>query len=438
MGKQRRDEDDRPLSVAELNQAAKELLERGFPDVLVEGEVGRVTNHASGHCWFSIKDDEASVDGVCWSSTLRSLPLRPQEGMRVVVRGQLTIYPRSGRFQMVVRTLRPAGEGSLRAAFLRLKAKLESEGLTAAERKRPLPYLPRAVGIVTSESGAALQDMLRAIRDRFPSMRCVLSPATVQGAGAPRLLVRALQRVCAVDGVDCVIIGRGGGSQDDLAAFNDEELARAIADCPVPVISAVGHEIDVSISDLVADVRALTPTAAGELVVPDLGGLRGDLDDLLARLRQGARRLGGEERRRLEELARRPGLNLFPRVIEELRQDLDALATRLAQAVGAGVSLHRAHVQMLQGRLETGARSSVAAARHRLEPLAAALRALNPVQVLGRGFSVTRVERDGEMKIVRGPRDVQPGDRIRTAFAAGDEVVSDVSDLEPRALPDVE
>ena len=438
MGKSKRDGSETPVSVSELNQSAKELLERGFPSVLVEGEVGRMTHHASGHVWFVIKDDEASIDAVCWSSTWRMLPVQPVEGMRAVFRGQLTIFPRAGRFQIVVRTLRPAGEGSQRAAFLALKAKLDSEGVTADERKRPLPFLPRAVGIVTSESAAALHDVLRSVRDRFPEMRCVLAPAPVQGPDAAQHLAQALERLQEVDDVDVIIIGRGGGSQEDLKAFNDETLARTIAASRVPVVSAVGHEIDVSISDLVADVRALTPTAAGEMVVPDARGLIDGVDGLLARLRQGARRTGKDERRRLVELSRRAGLNMFPRLIEERRQDLDVLAGRLVQALAAGVAPRRAALAVLDTRLEGAVRAVVGGARHALAPLATGLRALNPLQVLQRGFSVTRAERDGEMKIVRRPEDVQTGDRLRTAFASGDEVVSDVLDAESRTLPEAE
>ncbi len=438
MGKSKRDPSDRPISVSELNQNAKELLERGFPSVLVEGEVGRMTHHASGHVWFTIKDEEASIDAVCWSSTWRMLPVQPVEGMRAVFRGQLTIFPRTGRFQIVVRSLRPAGEGSQRAAFLALKAKLDDEGLTADEHKRRLPFLPRAVGIVTSETAAALQDVLRSVRDRFPDMRCVLAPTPVQGPDAPRHIVQALERIAEVDGVDVIIVGRGGGSQEDLKAFNDEDLARTIAACPVPVVSAVGHEIDVSISDLVADMRALTPTAAGELVVPDAGDLIDEVDGLLRRLRQGARRTGKDERRRLVELSRRAGLNVFPRLIEERRQDLDVLAGRLAQALGAGVALRRASLSVLDTRLEGAVRGVVGGARHALVPLAAGLRALNPLQVLERGFSITRAERDGEVRMVRRPEDVRSGDRLRTAFASGDEVVSDVLGTERRTLPEAE
>jgi len=438
MGKQRRDAPDRAVSVNELNQSAKEMLEHGFPDVLVEGEVGRLTQHASGHVWFSLKDDHASIDAVCWASSWRMMPVRPEEGMRVVIRGQLTIFTRSGRFQVVVRKLRPAGEGSHRARFLELKARLEQEGLTDPQRKRPLPFLPRAVGIVTSESGAALQDVLRSIHDRFPGMRCVYAPTIVQGPDAPPRIVQALQRIAKVPEIDVIIVGRGGGSQEDLWAFNDERLARAIAACDRPVVSAVGHEIDTSISDLVADLRALTPTAAGEAVVPDYREIVRAADGMRSRLAQAAGRLGREERRRLDDLERRSGMRLFPKLVEEKRQDLDYLADRLARALGVGVAKQREALVGLRSRMESGARETVKNARHALSPIDAALRALNPLAVLARGFSVTRVERDGVPVLVRGPAEVRPGDRLLTAFASGDEVASDVEETRERSLPEAE
>lgn len=436
MGKQRRDAPDAPVSVNELNNRAKDMLEQGFPDVLVEGEVGRLTKHASGHVWFSLKDHEASIDAVCWASNWRMMPVRPEEGMRVVVRGQLTIFPRTGNFQVVVRKLRPAGEGSLRARFLEIKARLDQEGLTAQARKRHLPFLPRAVGIVTSETGAALQDILRSIHDRFPGMRCVYAPTIVQGPDAPRRITSALRRMAEVPEVDVIIVGRGGGSQEDLWAFNDERLARAIAACPVPVVSAVGHEIDHSISDFVADARALTPTHAGGVVVPDHLELVERLDGLRARLAQAARRLGRDERRRLDDLGRRVGRRRFVKLIEEKRQELDWLAGRLARGLGSGVIRQRAELVRLGDRMTGGVEGIVARARHEMKPIGAALRALNPLAVLSRGFSVTRVERDGEARIVRGPEEVRPGDRLLTAFASGDEVASDVRESVKRGLPE--
>ena len=436
MGKQRREAPDRALSVIELNNLAKDAIERGFPDVLVEGEVGRMTQHASGHVWFTLKDADASISAVCWASNWRMMPVRPDEGMRVVVRGQLTIFNRTGQYQLVVRKLRPAGEGSLRAQFLEIKARLEAEGLMAPERKRALPFLPRAIGIVTSETGAALKDILRSVRDRFPGARCIYAPTIVQGADAARRITAALQRIARVPVVDVIIVGRGGGSQEDLWSFNDEGLARAIAACPKPVVSAVGHEIDTSISDLVADRRALTPTAAGELVVPDAAELNGRLEDLGDRLGQATRRLGREERLRLEDLGRRVSLRRFVKVIEDRRQELDWLAGRLARGLGAGVVKQRAVVERLGGRLESAARDVAVSSRRELEPLRAALRALNPLAVLSRGFSVTRVERDGEVVIVRDPADVQAGDRLLTAFAQGDEIVSDVEGTRERTLPE--
>ncbi|MAG55323.1 MAG: exodeoxyribonuclease VII large subunit [Planctomycetes bacterium] len=457
----------RPLSVNELNRRARDLVERSFPDVWVEAEVGEIRRPPSGHLYFTLKDKTASVAAVMWASGVWRLDFPLEAGLRVVVRGHLTVFPATGKYQIVCRSVALAGEGALRAAFVALKAKLEAEGLTAKERKRPLPFLPRAVGLVTSPSGAAVHDMLRAIRDRFPTMRCVLMPVPVQGDGAARALADGLRRIARVASVDVVVIGRGGGSAEDLAGFNDERLARAIASCEVPVVSAVGHEIDVTIADLVADVRALTPTAAGELVAPDLAVLWDHLDGCVMRLTQGIRRTGVEERRRLTELGRRPGLSLFPRLIEEQRQITDGLVDRMtvslaqrmrtarAQLDGLGRALSPATLRVgvagnrealrgLDRRLDAAARAAVAVARSELIRQTSKLDALDPTAVLARGFTLTRLEDIDGGPLLRSAADAPPGARVRTTFADGPDLISEVncsevsgSDGDEESLPSV-
>ncbi len=246
-----------PLSVSELSARLKALVERGFGSVLVEGEISNCKQWSSGHLYFTLKDDYAQIRAVMFRTSVRQLKFRPEDGTHVIVRGRLSVYEVKGEYQLVCDSLEPRGLGALQLAFEQLKRRLQAEGLFEAGRKRPLPVLPRRIGVVTSLDGAALRDILRVLTQRHPGARFVIRPARVQGEGAALDLVRALRAIARLPELDVVIIGRGGGSAEDLFAFNDEALARAIAACPVPVISAVGHEIDFTIADFVADVRGL-------------------------------------------------------------------------------------------------------------------------------------------------------------------------------------
>jgi exodeoxyribonuclease VII large subunit len=461
MGLERRPDDDlRPLSITELNERARDRLEASFPAVWVVGEVSRPNRAPSGHWYFTLKDQGARVDAVLWARQARGLRFRLVEGLEVRARGQLTVYPPQGRFQLVCSQVEPEGEGALRAAFLRLKARLDAEGLTAVERKRRLPFLPRAVGLVTSPTGAAVHDMIEVIRRRFAPMRIILCPVRVQGDGAAAEVARGIERLNRHGVADVIIAGRGGGSIEDLWTFNDEALARAIAASAVPVVSAVGHEIDVTIADLVADARARTPSEAGELVVPLLAELREELARAGARLGTGLRRSFREVRGEVEALGRRPALRLFPRRLEDLGQQLDLLELGLRRGLvrelaGRGRQLtelgrvlqarspsrwvleRRRDVGAHDERLDRAARKAVHVARSALGPLSRALEALNPLAVLARGFSVTRVELpDGSLGIARDAAALPPGSRALTAFAAGDELRVRVEEHRPRTLPE--
>ena len=289
------------VPVTELNERARRLLEGALGSLWVGGEVSNWRPHQSGHCYFSLRDDSAQISCVIWRSDLNRLPAHPTEGMRVAAFGQPTIYGARGSYQLVVRDLRAEGEGLWRLAFETLKNKLAAEGLLDPQRKRPLPRVPRCIGVVTSRSGAALRDVLTVVRRRAPWARVMVSDCRVQGEGAGASIAAALDRLVRHGACDVVVLTRGGGSVEDLWAFNEEVVARAIASCPVPTVSAVGHEIDVTISDLIADVRAPTPSAAGEAVVPDtevlLGELRGRAGTLIETLRRRTRR--GRERARV-------------------------------------------------------------------------------------------------------------------------------------------
>jgi len=369
--------------VGQLNQLVKETLE-GIPALWVEGEISGWKRYGSGHCYFTLKDRGAVVSAVMFASDVQRLPLMPDEGMRVRAFGRVSLYEKRGGLQLVVKRMEATGDGGLwKLAFEKLRQKLEAEGLLAAERKRALPRYPRTVGIVTSPAGAALHDMLHVIRRRAPWTRVVLSPARVQGEGASYDVARALRLFERMDDVDVVIVGRGGGSIEDLWAFNEEPLARAIADCSVPVISAVGHETDVTIADLVADVRAPTPSAAAESAVPDGAVLRQELAAAQARLARSLRRYAV---RRRDQLA-----HLDDRLERRMRRVVQARADVLAR---------------MEERLEQRMRRRVTATKATLATLTARVHALSPLSSLARGFAVP-LDDDGH--VLRRRAHFQPG-----------------------------
>jgi len=354
---------DEACSVTELNTLVKATLEGMLPPLWVSGEVtGWKRYGGSGHCYFALRDELAQVRAVMFRSDAGRLPTDPEEGMRVRVLAAPTLYERRGDFQLVVRQLETeAGDGLWRLAFERLRGKLDAEGLLAPERKRALPAHPACVGVVTSPVGAALQDILNILARRAPWTRVVLSPARVQGDGAAEDVAAALRRLDAAGVADVIIVGRGGGSMEDLWAFNEEPVARAIAGCTVPVISAVGHETDVTIADLVADMRAPTPSAAAEYAVPD-----------------GA----------------------------ELRRGLLLTEARLRGALVSTVSAAREQVEGWHVALEDAVQYRLETARERLHGSAALLEALSPLAALGRGYAVPRGP-DG--RILRSAADFAPG-----------------------------
>ncbi|NTU60375.1 MAG: exodeoxyribonuclease VII large subunit, partial [Deltaproteobacteria bacterium] len=270
--------------MGDLLSRTRLLLENSFSCVWVEGEIGNTRIPGSGHAYFSLSDPSAQLRAVCFRGTLRALGVHPRDGLRVLARGRLTLYEARGDVQLVVDDLEPLGDGAQRLELEARKRRLAAEGLFDAARKRPLPQLPARIGVVTSATGAALRDILNVLARRAPGVPVLLSPAVVQGREAPRSIVEALERVAAQPGVEVVIVGRGGGSAEDLSAFNEEEVVRAVARCPVPVVSAVGHEIDVPLVDFAADARAPTPSAAAELAVREWGHWQAHLDAVTRRL----------------------------------------------------------------------------------------------------------------------------------------------------------
>src|SRR5512137_2000006 len=329
------------LSVAELTSRLKSAVEPGFRDVWVAGEVGNLRRQPSGHVYFGLKDEDASIDAVIWASTARRVKFDPRDGMEVVARGRIEIYAPRGRYQLVVQELEPRGAGARALALQQLKERLAAEGLLDEDRKRPLPFLPSCIGVATSTSGAALQDFLRVVRQRFPGARVVVAGCRVQGDGAAATVISAL-RLLVEFGVDVAVVTRGGGSADDLWEFNDERLARFIAACPVPVVSAVGHEVDMTVADLVADVRAATPTHAAEVVVPVRDDLVAVLSGLRGRLVRAEGNALGERRRVLRAL--RAELSDPRRVLSDQRRRLDEAVHRVEAAAAARLRAERARV----------------------------------------------------------------------------------------------
>jgi exodeoxyribonuclease VII large subunit len=426
----------RIYSVTEILRAARVTLESRFADVRVEGEISGLKRSGPGHLYFSLKDDEASLDCVLFSREAARLKFTLEEGMAVRCRGRLTLYEARGRFQMSVADIEPTGAGALALAFEQLKARLGAEGLFDEARKRRLPFLPRRLGVVTSPQGAVVRDIIRVAHRRCP-VPILVSPTPVQGEGAALAIASALRRLEAVEDVDVIIVARGGGSLEDLWAFNEEPVARAIVGCRVPVISAVGHETDFTIADFVADLRAPTPSAAAELAVPIDEDVRAELALLQ---RRGGRALAESVRAARHGLERLRGRLGDPRrLFDERRQRLDEsverarrvlgrrLVTARAELAACDVRLHRAHphrriveqraaLAAAHHRLEAAIRPALVARRHAVEAAAGKLEALSPMRVLERGFSLTQ-RADG--RLLTSAADVAPGERVHVRLRDG-------------------
>jgi exodeoxyribonuclease VII large subunit len=431
--------------VSDLLRAARVALESRFADVRVEGEVSGLKRSGGGHLYFCLKDAQGQLDCVLYAREAARLKFQIDEGMAVRCRGRLTLYEARGRFQMTVADVEPTGAGALALAFEQLKTKLAAEGLFDTARKRALPFLPRRLGVVTSATGAVIRDIVRVAHRRCP-VPILLAPTPVQGEGASIAIAAALRRLAAVADVDVIIVARGGGSLEDLWAFNEEPVARAIFGCRVPVISAVGHETDFTIADFVADVRAPTPSAAAERAVPVLADLRAELALLgrragrataervrerrhmleRARARLGdPRRLLDVRRQTLDEAAERARRQLARRLAAS-RADLRALETRLYRAHPHRRVLEQRNVlAVLRHRLEAVPRAELARRRHAVDALRGKLEALSPLRVLDRGFSLAQLA-DG--RLLASAADVRPGDEIRVRLRRG-ELHAEVLDV---------
>jgi exodeoxyribonuclease VII large subunit len=404
------------LTVSELSERLRALVEERFPAVWVEGEISNFKVYASGHVYFTLKDERAQLRAVLFRNRMRRIRFEPGDGLHVLAFGSLEVYAQRGEYQLVVELLEPRGVGALQLAFEQLKARLGAEGLFDAARKRPLPRFPRRIGIVTSPSGAALRDMLRIIGRRFAGLRIVVAPCRVQGDGAAAEIAQGIADLNRLGDVDVIIVGRGGGSLEDLWAFNEEVVARAIAASKAPVISAVGHEVDFTIADFVADIRAATPSNAAELVVREKQAVADALDALAARLHRAARRPLSDLARRLDGVRARLGHGAT--VAERrARHRLDVLTARLhAQSPFTRLATGRHRLDRLASELRAAAARRLTADRHRLTSTVGRLDSLSPLGVLGRGYSLTRTPAG---RVVRAARDVQRGDPLEILLAEG-------------------
>jgi len=384
------------ITVSQLNRQVKTLLEKGIARLWVQGEISNIAKPASGHIYFSLKDDSAQIRAAFFRQRQRGPTIGLKNGDQVLAFGRVSLYEPRGDYQLIVEQMEPAGEGALKRQFEVLKKMLAAEGLFDEDRKQALPELPERIGVITSPSGAAVRDILSVLGRRFPSIPVIIYPSAVQGDAAPPELIAALQTAIDRDECDVLIMSRGGGSLEDLWAFNDEKLARVIADCPIPVISAVGHEVDFTIADFVADMRAPTPSGAAELVVPDREDWLRSINSLAARIA----RLG-------------------QRAVEERSQTLDWLTRRLVQT-SPEQTLLRQHDRLRETyrRLVTSISQRVANSGHRLELAMRGLHAVSPLATLDRGYAIVEDAESGNVLMNAGNATV--GGDIRARLANGE------------------
>jgi exodeoxyribonuclease VII large subunit len=380
-------------TVSDITRQIKLSLENKFPRVWIQGEISNFKLHSSGHLYFSLKDEGAQISATMWRSRASSLLFRPEDGMKVILRGGITVYPPRGNYQIDVEQIQPLGVGELQLAFERLKTKLGSEGLFEPERKKSIPPFPERIGIITSPTGAAIRDMLSVLGRRMPSVEIVFVPVRVQGVGAAEEIAEAIKAVNRLGEVDVIIVGRGGGSLEDLWAFNEEIVARTIAASRIPVVSAVGHEVDFTIADFVADLRAPTPSAAAELVVRDRADVIEDVTNFYYTLNELVTRRVGELRERVSNLLASYSFNRPVDLIREFSQRLDDNERRLTTEFGHRRDRHAERFAGIRQRLVS----------------------LNPSAVLKRGYAIVRKDRS----LISSAKRLSRGDSANIEFHDG-------------------
>ena len=439
----------RPLSVSEVNAVSRELLEESFPDIWIQGEISNFKAHSSGHLYFSLKDARSQINAVMFRGVAVHLRFKPTDGLAVLARGRITLYEARGSYQANLQWMEPQGVGSLQLAFEQLKAKLKAEGLFEADRKRAIPALPRRIGVVTSPTGAALKDILKVLQRRHAGVQVLIAPCRVQGEGAAQEIARAIQALNAMAEraspggslpVEVLIVGRGGGSLEDLWAFNEEVVARAIAASRLPVISAVGHEVDFTIADFVADLRAPTPSAAAEMVISSRDEVASRVTGATERLVRAARYQILDRRNRVQALARSRAFGRVEASVAEAQQRCDEATMRLGNALLSrlrdlrerlGIGMERlsprslkAEVASRRGRLGGATQLLVRAVQARLRAFREAaagqdalLRSLSPLAVLDRGYAICQDPATGS--VISDASRLSPGDDVKVRLARG-------------------
>jgi len=426
------------LTVSELTLKVKTCLETDFAEVWVEGEISNFRRPSSGHSYLTLKDEKSQIRAVIFRFMGRYLKFEPQDGMLVICRGKMSVYEPRGEYQLILDYMEPKGVGALQLAFEQLKEKLSREGLFAADHKKPLPYLPRRIGIVTSPTGAAIKDLLNVIGRRFPTISILISPVKVQGEGSAQEITQAIDGLNLLDDIDLIIVARGGGSLEDLWSFNEECVARAIYRSAIPVVSAVGHEIDFTIADFVADLRAPTPSAAGELVVRDKGELLNFIDSLSDRLKNRILKVLESEKKQAQQVMKRlPDLRFR---LSDLQLRVDDLKARLAPRLKNVLRLqnemlkgsitrlflnnpksmvqnYSARVLLYEKTLTDRIQFVLRGTRQTLENAAGQLDSLSPLRVLERGYSITRLL--PSLQVVKESTTVEGGDRVNVVLGKG-------------------
>ncbi|MCC6126753.1 MAG: exodeoxyribonuclease VII large subunit [Pirellulales bacterium] len=393
-------ETPRPLSVGELSAQIKDLLEAGFPSIWVAGEISNLARPASGHIYLTLKDEAAQLKACVWRGNAQRVRFDLHDGLDVICHGHLEVYAPRGQYQLIVHSLEPRGMGALELALRQLRERLAREGLFDPARKRPLPAFVRKIAVVTSPTGAAIRDFLQVLGRRWRGADVLILPTRVQGEGAAAEIAAAIETANRLGlhgekSIDCLVVTRGGGSLEDLWSFNEEPVVRAIAASKIPVISAIGHEIDVTLADLAADVRALTPSEAAELIAPAAEELAAGLRQMRKRLTAALRSRAAAARANWERIARHPAFRRPHRRIFDLSRRLDELDARSKRALRQRMTLSRRHLDKLSAQLDS----------------------LGPLAVLKRGYSITLRAADG--RAVRSSAELQPGEEIVTRFAAG-------------------
>jgi len=423
---------DRVYKVSEITQLIKLELESAFPRVWVEGEISNFHRHSSGHLYFTLKDASSQIRAVMWRSDARQVKFDLKDGLQLICRGRINVYEPRGEYQIVVDLAEPKGKGALQLAFEQLKEKLRAEGLFEPAHKKKLPLFPKKVGLVTSPRGAAIQDILRILDRRFSRLHVLICPAKVQGEGAAEEIVEGIDLLGSRPDIDVIIVGRGGGSIEDLWAFNEEKVARAIFRCPIPVISAVGHEVDFTIADFVADVRASTPSAAAEMVIEKEGAILDQIANLEKNLAGCLKFQVQELRHRVDRLADHRIFQGFKLWLRNLEQTVDELEERARESVrlqAKRAAEHRMAVALFEEKLGHSFRATLRELAARWEKLSVQLHNLSPLNILEKGYAL--VWKNGGLEPVLNVEEIRKSQELTVSFHRG-EFRCEVKDVDRR------